>query len=533
MTLIRMDAPPLPASRQNQIATSLIALSWLVLNYSALQWLFASFRETSAFNLIITGLVVTALLIQTIHHRRKLGLSVNARLHLAPLALMFGSEISAIGLQWLLEIPQVSVLLFAIATYGLIGLFISPKVWYKGLPAAVLAACILPFSAQFGTGLGFPVRVLTARLVEQILAYLQIAAISSHDIILLENSIAQIDLPCSGLKSLWTGTLFLLAATWLENRQIKFRWLLVCVTNILLLIMANTGRILLLVLISNVGDRPDLAAILHVPLGLIGFISAGLITWLLLQTVPRHRERSLSGSFSPPSPPSPPILGGTGTFLSPPKKGDLGDETALTSFQKTLFGKSLKPLTGQIIVIGCILALALIPHPQQGSAGAIASLNLPAEMHSEPLQLTAIEKDFFANYEGAIAQKSRFEWQNLTGSILLVSSNSMQAYHAPELCLVGNGFKVDAMQQKQLSPKVLGRWLSIDNGTMAATYWFQSPKRTTDDFWTHLWGRITRQDRFWVMISVLFDRSQQPDTPQIQTFATNIHDAIALSLTGV
>lgn len=154
-------------------------------------------------------------------------------------------------------------------------------------------------------------------------------------------------------------------------------------------------------------------------------------------------------------------------------------------------------------------------------------------MHSEPLQLTAVEKDFFANYEGAIAQKSRFEWQNLTGSILLVSSNAMQAYHAPELCLVGNGFKVDTMQQKQLSPEVLGRWLSIDNGTMAATYWFQSPKHTTDDFWTHLWGRITRKDRLWVMISVLFDRSQQPDTPQIQTFATNIHDAIASSLAGV
>lgn len=527
MTLIRMDAPPRPASWQNQITTSLIVFSWLALNYSALQWLFASFRDTSAFNLIITGLVVTALVIQTIHHRRKLSLSFTARCSLAPLALMFGSEISAIGLRWLLEIPQVSVLLFAIATYGLIGLFISPKVWYKGLPAAVFAACLLPFSAQFGTGLGFPVRVLTARLVEQILAYLQIAAISSHDIIVLENSIAQIDLPCSGLKSLWTGTLFLLAATWLENRQIKFRWLLVCVTNILLLITANTGRILLLVLISNVGDRPDLAAILHVPLGLIGFISAGLITWLLLQTVPRHRERSLSASFIPLS------LGRTGSFLSSPKKGDLGGETASASKQKTLFGKSLKPLIGQIIVISCILALALIPHPQQVSTSAIASLDLPLEMHSEPLQLTAIEKDFFANYEGAIAQKSRFEWQNLTGSILLVSSNSMQAYHAPELCLVGNGFKVNAMQQKQLSPKVLGRWLSINNGTMAAAYWFQSPKHTTDDFWTHLWGRITRKERLWVMISVLFDRSQQPDTSQIQTFATNIHDAIASSLAGV
>lgn len=498
MTLTRIDGFPRIASWPSKIATSLIAFSWLIPNYSALQWLVESSQDTSAFNLIIISVVATVLLIQAIHYRRKLGLSSTPILHPAPIALMFGSAVSSIGLQWLLDVPQVAVLLFAIATYGLIGLFISSSVWRKGLPAAILVACILPFSVQFGTGLGFPVRVITARIVEQILAFWQIAAISSHDIIVLENSVAQIDLPCSGLKSLWIGTLFLLAATWLENRLLKFKWLLVCATNILLLIAANTGRILLLVLISNVCDRPDLASLLHVPLGLIGFITAGLISWLLLQTVPRHQDKTPTSSTIEPR-----------------------------------LGRKSKPLKEQIIVITCILGLALIPHPQKVTTSAIASIHLPAQMHWEPLQLTTIEKDFFANYEGAIAQKSRFEWQNIPGSILLVSSNSVQAYHAPELCLLGNGLKVDTMQSKQLSPQVLGRWLSINNGTMAAAYWFQSPKHTTDDFLTRLWGGMTRKDRLWVMVSVLFDRSQQPDTPEIKAFTTNIHDAIASSLTGV
>lgn len=498
MTLTHSDAPPKMASWSIVIATIFIVFAWLVLNYTALQWLIESLSDTSVFNLIIFGVVATVLLVQSIHHRRKVGLSATPRLHPAPLILMFGSTVTGIGLQWLLDVSQIGVLLFAIASYGLIGLFIAPNVWRKGLPAAIFFACILPFSVQFGTGLGFPVRVITARLVEYILALGHIAAISSHDIIVLENSIAQVDLPCSGLKSLWTGTLFLLAATWLENRLLRFRWLLVCVTNILLLVAANTGRILLLVLISNVGDRPDLAAILHVPLGLIGFISAGLFSWLLLQTVPRHKN-------------------------TPPK----------TEILKTPPLGNLKPLTQQIIVGSCILGLALIPHPQKVTTSAIASINLPAQMNSEPLQLWAIEKDFFANYEGAIAQKSRFEWQNMAGSILLVSSNSVQAYHAPELCLLGNGLKVDTMQPLQLSPQVLGRWLSINNGTMAATYWFQSPQRTTDDFLTRLWGGMTRKDRLWVMVSVLFDRPQQPDTPEIEAFTTNIHDAIASSLTRV
>ncbi len=528
MTLTRMDAPFSIASWASKIATSLIVFSWLILNYSALQWLVESSKDTSAFNLIIVGAVATVLCIQAIHHRRKLGLSFTPILHLVPLALMFGSGVGAVSLPWLLDVPQISVLFFALGTYGLIGLFIAPRVWSKGLPAAILAACILPFSAQFGTGLGFPVRVITARLVEQILAFWHIAAISSHDIILLENSTAQVDLPCSGLKSLWTGTLFLLAATWLENRQIKFRWLLVCIANILLLVAANTGRILVLVLVSNVGDRPDLGDILHVPLGLIGFITAGLTTWLLLQTVPRHRERISSAVYCPPNPPT---LGGTG-FQNSPILENLEDAKAPNSSQKTPpLGKGLKPLTQQVIVISCIFVLALIPHPQKVITSEIASISLPLEMHSEPLPLTKTEKEFFANYEGASAQKSRFEWQNIAGSILLVSSNSAQAYHAPELCLIGSGLKIDTMQQKQLSPKVLGRWLSINNGTMAATYWFQSPKHTTDDFLTHLWGRITRKDRLWVMVSVLFDRPQQPDTPEITAFATNIHDAIAFGAT--
>jgi exosortase O len=484
-----------------KIVTSLIAVSWLILNYSSLQWLFESFKDISIFNLIIISVVATFLFIQVICNHRKLGLSSVPILHPAPLALMFAGEVCAIGWQWLLDMPQVGVLLFATATYGLIGLFISPKVWRKGLPAAILAACILPFSVQFGTGLGFPLRVISARIVEQILVVWQIAAISSHDIIVLENSNAQIDLPCSGLRSLWTGTLFLLAATWLENRRLlKFRWLLVCIANIVLLLAANIGRILLLVLITNVGDRPDLAPILHVPLGLIGFITAGLITWLLLQTVPRHKDTTT---------------------------------TCRKEESKTRPLGNLQPLTGQIIVISCILGLALIPHPQKATTSAIASIQLPLEMHSEPLQLTKVEKEFFANYEGAIAQKYSFEWQNIPGSILFVSSNSVQAYHAPELCFAGNGFKVDSMQQKQLSTKVLGRWLSINNGTMAATYWFQSPKRTTDDLLTHLWGSVTRQDRSWVMVSVLFERPQNPDTPEIIAFTTNIHDAIASVITGV
>jgi exosortase O len=129
--------------------------------------------------------------------------------------------------------------------------------------------------------------------VEHLLSSWHIAAISSSDIIVLENGLARVDVPCSGLKSLGTGTLFLLAATWMEGRKLGMRWLLICVSNLFLLVCANITRVLLLVVITYVLKQPIFAEILHIPLGLIGLGCACGLSWLMLQTVPKQgiRER--------------------------------------------------------------------------------------------------------------------------------------------------------------------------------------------------------------------------------------------------
>lgn len=495
--LIRLDLPPSISNLQNKIGSSLISIAWLCVNFPALQWLSKSLRDTSRFNLILICVVTIALIIQAIRDRRSLKLSPTPVIQPQPLILMFGAALSASLGRWLLDIEQITVLLFALGTYGLGGLFLSPSVWRKGLPTAVLIACILPFSVQFSTGLGFPARVLTSHVVEQILASWHITAISSHDIIVLENGIAHVDLPCSGLKSLWTGTLFLLVATWLENRQIKLQWLLVCATNILLLTVANIGRVLLLVLSTNVLKQPGLERILHTHLGLLGFTSACLLTWLMLQKVPRYSSQL------------------THTKLQPIIETTVPTQPA--------------PLAKQILIIACILGLAFIPQPQIMPAKLIA-INLPVQMYSTPLKLTATEQDFFADYKDVLVQKQRFEWKHFSGSILLVNSSAWQAHHSPELCFVGNGLKVDAMVKQQLSSDVLGRWLSLENGTMSAAYWFQSPKRTTDEFLSRIWGELTRKDSRWVLVSVLFDKNETPNTPETSAFVSSIRNAINQSL---
>ncbi len=483
----------------NILSTTLLVSTWLYLHSSSLQWLWQSLQQASSFNLILICLVIVGLLIQGVRSRRQLQISTAPTMRFLPLLVMLGAAVSAIALQWLVDVEQITVILFALGTYGLCGLFLQPAIWRKGLPVATLIAFILPFCFQFGTGLGFPVRVLTARVVEQMLSVWQIAAISSYDIIVLENGIAHVDLPCSGLRSLWTGTLFLLAVTWLENRQLGIRWLLVCGFSLFLLIVSNIVRVLILVLITQL-QQPTFAQILHIPLGLLGFICACGLTWLMLQRVPKHQ-------------------------LPKSQQQDRKTEKTPLSIHHTSFKT-------QTLLVVVLIALALIPPFHHRQQELLAITSLPSGLESQRVALTEAEQRFFDNATATVSEKWRFTSGELSGSILLVSSSSWSSYHAPELCFVGSGLKVDRTERKWLTPNVIARWLSLQDGKLSATYWFQSPQQTTDDFLSRLWSQVTRRQKNWAMVSVLFDSAKNPDSSEIRTFATTIHNFINRSLNG-
>ena len=71
------------------------------------------------------------------------------------------------------------------------------------------------------TFIGYPMRIATASLVRDGLTLFGITPIGVDAILILENSIAQIDLPCSGVKSLWTGALFLIVGIIYERRHTR------------------------------------------------------------------------------------------------------------------------------------------------------------------------------------------------------------------------------------------------------------------------------------------------------------------------
>ena len=467
--------------------------AWLLGNIWTYQWFLESFRDTSALTLYLFSMGMIALLVQLIRQDFFKLASFKLQFRLFPIWLMLGGEIGAIILKWSINIPQLTLLCFILGSYGLLGLFIAPTPWQKGLNLAIITACVIPFMVAFNSGLGFPVRVLTAHAVAQALSDFHLSAVSSHDIIVMENGIAQVDLPCSGMKSLWTGTVFLLGATWLESRQLGFRWLLVAIANMLFLIAANMVRVMILVMAIEVFQQQQIADVIHLPLGIVGFIIASVLTWVLLQKVPRN-------------------------YQSYQQLSELESEEI--NYQHRY--KHLNWLLVLVISLGILGQL----QPQQFSKVTFKSIDLPSEIKTEKLTLTTAEANFFDNPANPLVEKIRFKTDNLSGSMLMVASNSWQSHHPPELCFTGNGFKVDQMDSKLINDSINARWLSLQNGELSATYWFQSAQGTTDDFIDRIWEHISHRHKTWVLVSVLFDDAENPDSNAIKNFSNTIYQTI-------
>jgi exosortase O len=472
------------------VGTIAIGGSWLYLHRAALHWFATSMVDISLFNGVI--LLAGALLLTWLGWNYRRSIELAPGLYRLPLLLIFGCSVATISTQWFVSFAQLPVGLFLLGSYGLAGLWLAPSSWKRGLPVGIAIACLLPFGVQFSTGVGTPARIFTAQVVEWILHSWQISAISAGDVIVLETGVAYVDLPCSGLKSMWTGTLFLLAATWLEGRQIGLRWILVGLANLVFLAIANTARVLILTILTHALHQSAWAEILHVPLGLIGFVMASLLTWSLLHWVAK-----------------------TGSHVK------IADriETAPIEFNwRSTLG-----------LAGLLLVLAIVPVPQFDRsivAVDLSRLQWVAPMQTQPVDLNVPEQKFFANYPGVTTRKQQFQYGDLTGTSVLVASPTWQAHHSPEVCLASIGYKIAPEIKQLVTPDVTARWLSLDDGKKSAVYWFQSAKNTTDNFNSRFWDEVFRRESRWTMVSVVFDKYDSPESPAVQDFIKQTHDAI-------
>lgn len=384
-----------------------------------------------------------------------------------------------------IRLPQANLTLLLLGIYGWLGFKQSPWLnWSKALSVVLLLAIAVPFYLEFSSGLGFGLRLLTAALVEQTLTNLGINAISSHDIIRTENAIAHIDIPCSGLKSLWVGSLFFLIVLIKLNGRLSWPVGWKYLAFILLLLSANTFRVLILTLLTVVYDQPQMAETFHLPLGILGFgISCSVAVLMLRQT-----KTSL------------PVL----------------TPTRVSNQVATTFLLLIILLTGWQIVIS-------VHNTTFTAQQKIMPLSLPPQFHPQPVPLTTGEQQYFARSAQTIAQKWRWIFKDYTGSVLIVQSLDFNMFHAPELCIAANGITVDAMTTVWITPALQVRLLSLNKGQLTGIYWLQSGNETTDSFGERYWRYFWLQEKNWRMIAFMINQPYPIESNQMNNLTKTLY----------
>jgi exosortase O len=445
------------------------ALHWRVYGYLVTIFSLGDFRANQIILVIGVGLILWKL--KESHWQLPFTRFTNS---IPAASLVLGCAFAYLAAERWLAVNVISASLFGLGTYGILGLWLSPTRWRAGLPLALLLVLTLPFGDHLQTFLGYPLRIFTAQLVQTSLQFLHIPSLTTETILRLENSVAQIDIPCSGIKSLWTGLLFLLGVSWLERTPLNLRWLAIALVSAGLFVAANFLRVLVLVLLGQWANQAHLADLVHAPLGLAGFAGVcltalGLLRWAGNQDL--HTD---------PAPPAP---------------------------------APSAPLTA-LLLIG-LLACFLLYQPAQrtGLTASAPHWQFPADWQAQPQPLTPAETYWLTQDGADSAQRYQLNPASLSADLLFITSHTWRAHHSPQRCFEVQGYSVGEMTTWLIQPDFAVQHVLVETAAqpLSALYWFQNDTRTTADYATRLWDDARLQPNRWTLVAVLFDRTVTAD----------------------
>lgn len=494
------------------LSNLLILALWCWLYHPLFRYLSVIFSDQFfRTNQLILLVVLALMLLQA--RRGGLGFRLDIRPQLAwlPLAVALGAAVGYLLVERFLDMNILATTLALLASYGLLGLWLTPVRWRQGLPAVLLLMGALPFGDHLQTFVGYPLRIATAHLVGEGLRLLGVASVGADTILTFENGIAHVDLPCSGIKSLWTGGLFLIAATWIEQQRLNLRWLGIAAVLGSFLVVGNFVRVAVLVTVGVVGQLRLLAEMLHVPLGVLSFgIACGVTLWLLRRG--RPVGAATAAEREPPGREAAPVLRPRPIWLPPTLMACIG-----------------------------ILALLYQPRPQTGLQALPPAWSFPAAITTTVEPLTADEIWWLSKDGAESADRRRFQWGDVSGSMLLITSQTWRAHHRPERCFEVKGLAVDDLRTHLVTPDFPLRVVALGQGnqhnTHSAVYWFQAADQITEDYGTRMWADVAPDRQRWVLVAILFDDHRPPDraalAPFYQAVAAAVDAGLAQRVGGV
>lgn len=366
---------------------------------------------------------------------------------------------------------QFSLLSFMLC---IIGLYILPLTQYKPpkkwplLPLFVLLST-LPFVSHINGLIGFPIRLIMAKVIQGIFSLFNIASLGYDTIIQIENRITNIEVACSGIKGLWGANLAFFSLSWIEHKKLSFTWFLSYPLFTGLIIIGNLLRVTLLVSLYTLWNKPTIADAIHVPLGILMFcIPVGVLFFL---------------------------------FRKSPLLSSVTEEIHLKDNSQYISAYFIPAL----LVI--ILPFTRITPEELPSPKRITIETMPTCIAQE-LPLTNGEKELYSTYGISSYNKMRFYNHILSGSVLIVESSQWKSHHNPHKCFQAQGLSI---QKTTLIPldtnnAICESHLVGQKQNRTAYSWFQSPKEITDDYSKRIWKHLFHKEKRWVMVTILFDR---------------------------
>lgn len=390
----------------------------------------------------------------------------------------------------------VSACLFIFGIYILLGMYLEKSFWHRGAFLVFLVALSLPFAEHIQTFVGFPLRLITAKMVSLVMGVFGVLNINDAAIIVIENNVTSIDVPCSGVKSMYTGLIVLLIVFFIKRPKFSFKMFGVVLSYFVLLFLFNFWRVFSLIYIYDVVNFVEFGDSIHVGIGLVGVVASTYLLWLMV-----------------------------GKFL-------VGEETV--NSKKTEKTQQIR----KIYVVGVLIMALLIDFSYMflssargvGGSRDEASIDLNIEsVNLKEVSFGEQEKEFFERrdvqfakkYIGQLASKQEF-------SLLIVASNSWKTHHNPEFCIQGIGHSIDSSRIIQVQDSRV-RKLELNGGKDTVLYWFFNGDRVLTDYSERVWEGVLNPQQTWVLVEIGFKKQAGLDGSKVGALIPDLNSALELS----
>ncbi len=391
-----------------------------------------------------------------------------------------------------------SPILLILGIYSILGFFIDYSFWKKSVFVFLLLICTLPILERLQRFLGFPIRLFTANIVSAILQFLGISHVSNATVIMTENNATSIDLPCSGVKSIYTGAIFMLTVYYLQQVRLSIKLFFITLAFFSSLIFFNTWRVFSLVYMYNTEGLLSAGDTIHVLLGIIGFIASCLILWFMVSK-----------------------------YASP---------AATSASKKNNSYTHTNPTRIKYIAIAILLLLF--------TSNTMLLKNQPVkieakENHTFALQTIPItnipfserEAGYFETNEVIFGKKFTGKTQKgITFTLLVVSSKSARTHHDPEICLQGLGYTINDSKTIQIDTFLI-RSLRVNDENSQVIYWFVGKDKNILDYSERVWEEMRRPNSTWILVELTFNQSVSLNDNDIQALISETNTSAKNLLT--